>query len=61
MSFFKDNISKLENENPEHMSIGFEVAFPSLIEIARKLGLEVPNDSPALREIYKRREIKLTR
>ncbi|PON84203.1 Ent-copalyl diphosphate synthase [Trema orientale] len=61
MIFFKANISMLEKENPEHMPIGFEVAFPSLLEIARKINLEVPEDSPVLQEIYARREIKLTR
>ncbi|CAK9147054.1 unnamed protein product [Ilex paraguariensis] len=42
------------------MPIGFEVAFPSLIEIARKLDIEIP-DSPILQEIYARRNLKLTR
>ncbi|XP_060962863.1 ent-copalyl diphosphate synthase 1 isoform X2 [Cannabis sativa] len=61
MAFFNANISKLERENPEHMPIGFEVAFPSLLEIARKLNLEVPEDSPVLKVIYARRDFKLTR
>ena len=60
MSFIKENISKLEKEKAEHMPIGFEVAFPSLLEIAQKLGIEVP-DSPFLKEIYKQRNVKLTR
>lgn len=61
MAFFKENLSKLENENPEHMPIGFEVAFPSLLEKARTINLEVPDDSPVLQEIYARRDLKLTR
>ncbi|KAJ4846430.1 (-)-kolavenyl diphosphate synthase tps28, chloroplastic [Turnera subulata] len=61
MSFFKENLCKLEDENPEHMPIGFEVAFPSLLELARKLELEVPDDSRILREIYARRDLKLTK
>lgn len=62
MLFIKGNISKLEEENAEHMPIGFEVAFPSLLEIARKLGIEVfPEESPVLHEIYSRRNLKLTR
>lgn len=59
--FFKENISKLENENDEHMPIGFEVAFPSLLEIARSLDIEVPYDSPVLQKIYDKRNLKLTR
>ncbi|MBA0715250.1 hypothetical protein Golax_014159, partial [Gossypium laxum] len=61
VSFFKDNISKLENESEEHMPIGFEVAFPSLLEIARSLDIEVPYDSPVFIDIYAKRDLKLTR
>ncbi|XP_022769836.1 ent-copalyl diphosphate synthase, chloroplastic [Durio zibethinus] len=61
VSFFKENISKLENENAEHMPIGFEVAFPSLLEIARSLNIEVPYDSPVFQDIYAKRGLKLTR
>ncbi|XP_044485621.1 (-)-kolavenyl diphosphate synthase TPS28, chloroplastic-like isoform X2 [Mangifera indica] len=63
MRFFNENISKIENENDEHMPIGFEVAFPSLLEIARSLGIQVPepDDSPVLQKIYTKRNLKLTR
>lgn len=61
VEFLKANISKLEDENEEHMPIGFEVAFPSLIDIARKLNIEVGEDSPVLEEIYARRNLKLTK
>ncbi|KAJ4727466.1 Copalyl diphosphate synthase [Melia azedarach] len=61
LSFFKENLSKLENENDEHMPIGFEVAFPSLLEIARSLEIEVPDNSPVLQKIYAKRNLKLTR
>nr|XP_025604633.1 ent-copalyl diphosphate synthase, chloroplastic isoform X3 [Arachis hypogaea] len=60
MKFFKENLEKLQNENDEHMPIGFEVAFPSLMDIARKLNIEVPEDSPILKEIYAKRNLKLT-
>jgi hypothetical protein len=53
---------KLGDENAEHMPIGFEVAFPSLIDIARKLSIDIPDDShPILQEIYDRRNLKLSR
>ena len=61
VKFLKENISKLEDDNKEHMLIGFEVAFPSLIDIARKLNIEVSEDSPVLEEIYARRNLKLTK
>ncbi|PPS13374.1 hypothetical protein GOBAR_AA07199 [Gossypium barbadense] len=61
LSFFKENISKLEDEKAEHMPIGFEVAFPSLLETARSLSIEVPYDSPIFQNIYEQRDLKLTR
>ncbi|KAL3644875.1 Gly-Xaa carboxypeptidase [Castilleja foliolosa] len=59
--FIKENIHKLEDENEEHMPIGYEVALPSLIEIAKKLEIDIPENTPGLQEIYARRELKLTR
>ncbi|XVE77787.1 hypothetical protein DITRI_Ditri13aG0090800 [Diplodiscus trichospermus] len=61
VSFFKENISKLGDENAEHMSIGFEVVFPSLLEIARSLDVDIPYDSPVFQDIYAKRDLKLTR
>ncbi|KAI3472795.1 hypothetical protein Pfo_031124 [Paulownia fortunei] len=61
ISFIRENIYKLEDENEEHMPIGFEVALPSLIEIAKKLGIDIPDVSPGLQDIYARRDFKLTR
>ncbi|KAL0435734.1 UNVERIFIED_CONTAM: Kolavenyl diphosphate synthase TPS5, chloroplastic [Sesamum radiatum] len=59
--FIKENIYKLEDETEEHMPIGFEVALPSVIQMAKKLDIDIPVDSPGLQEIYARRELKLTR
>ncbi|MCD7461894.1 Gly-Xaa carboxypeptidase [Datura stramonium] len=61
MSFIKENLSKIGDENAEHMPIGFEVAFPSLIEIGRNIGIDIPDDSSVLRDIYAKRHLKLTR
>ncbi|XP_021857929.2 ent-copalyl diphosphate synthase 1 isoform X2 [Spinacia oleracea] len=61
ITFLRKNISKLQDEKTEHMPIGFEVAFPSLIEIAQSYGIEVAQDSPAMQEIYAKRDLKLTR
>ena len=43
------------------MPIGFEVAFPSLLEIARGKNIDVPYDAPVLKDIYAKKELKLTR
>ncbi|CAI9781173.1 unnamed protein product [Fraxinus pennsylvanica] len=61
IKFIRENMDKFEDENAEHMPIGFELAFPSLIEIAKKLEIDIPYDSPVLKEIYARRNLKLTR
>ncbi|XP_038887276.1 (-)-kolavenyl diphosphate synthase TPS28, chloroplastic isoform X2 [Benincasa hispida] len=61
MDFLNQNISKLQHENAEHMPIGFEIAFPSLLQFAQKLNLQIPTHSPILQEINHRRNIKLTR
>lgn len=61
MAFFKENLNKLENENAEHMPIGFEVAFPSLLDLARELEIDVPENSPILNKIFAMRNVKLTR
>ncbi|XP_060178147.1 ent-copalyl diphosphate synthase 1-like isoform X1 [Lycium barbarum] len=61
MLFMRENLSRIGDENAEHMPIGFEVAFPSLIEIAKQLCIDIPYDSPVLQEIYARRKLKLTR
>ncbi|XP_047178780.1 ent-copalyl diphosphate synthase, chloroplastic [Vigna umbellata] len=61
MTFFKENLNKLEDENAEHMPIGFEVAFPSLLDLARELEIDVPENSPILNKIFAMRNVKLTR
>ncbi|KAI9119422.1 hypothetical protein K1719_010097 [Acacia pycnantha] len=61
MEFFYQNLSKLEYENAEHVLIGFEIAFPSLLDRARSLNIEVPgvSDSPYLKRIFEMRDLKL--
>ncbi|KAL9331777.1 hypothetical protein ACSQ67_001387 [Phaseolus vulgaris] len=59
MKFFKENLYKLQDENPEHMPIGFEITFPSLLDLARSLDVEVPDESPILKNIIAMRDVKL--
>ncbi|KAL5053459.1 hypothetical protein RYX36_034141 [Vicia faba] len=59
MKFFVENLDKIQDENVEHMPIGFEVAFPSLLNIAKSLNIEVPEESPILKEIFTMRDQKL--
>ncbi|CAN1729119.1 (-)-kolavenyl diphosphate synthase TPS28, chloroplastic [Linum perenne] len=59
LKFFNENLSKLEEENTEHMPIGFEVIFPSLLDLARHLNIDVPHDSPIFQHIKAAKDIKL--
>ncbi|CAI9112268.1 OLC1v1012688C1 [Oldenlandia corymbosa var. corymbosa] len=61
ITFIKENFHKLEEESFEHMPIGFEKACPSLIEMARKMNIDIPYDAPIIQEIHNRRNIKLKR
>ncbi|KAF9605975.1 hypothetical protein IFM89_021301 [Coptis chinensis] len=61
MSFLQKNLHKLKDEDPEHMPSGFEVRFPRLLEMAKKLGLEIMKDDTVLQDLYARREVKLKR
>ena len=56
MKFFKENLSKLGDENDEHMPIGFEVNFPALLDMARNLNIEVSEDSAVLEDIFAKRD-----
>lgn len=58
----KENINKLENqENADHMTIGFEVLFPILLRMAKELQIELPYDAPVLGNIYAQRDLKLAK
>nr|UZM18089.1 ent-copalyl diphosphate synthase [Gymnaconitum gymnandrum] len=61
LAFVHQNINKLEDESIEHMPVGFELTFPSIIEMARKVGFEIPVDSPAVQEIYEQRNLKFSK
>lgn len=61
LCFLQQNMSRLAEEEPESMPIGFEIAFPSLIEAARSLAIDFQYDHLALQGIYANREAKLKR
>ncbi|KAJ4967918.1 hypothetical protein NE237_014619 [Protea cynaroides] len=61
LAFIRENMSKLRSEDDEHMPIGFEIAFPSLMEMARQHDLQISNDDPIINEIYAKRNQKLTK
>ncbi|XP_078429971.1 ent-copalyl diphosphate synthase 1-like isoform X2 [Wolffia australiana] len=60
VSFLSSHMKRLD-EDLEHMPIGFEVAFPALVEMATAMDLGIPTDSPGLEEINARKTLKLKR
>nr|UXG91343.1 (+)-CPP synthase [Callicarpa americana] len=60
ISYIKENVYKLEDANAEHMTCGFEVVFPALLQKARNLGIDdIPYEASVIKEIYYTREQKL--
>ncbi|XP_020548867.1 copal-8-ol diphosphate hydratase, chloroplastic-like [Sesamum indicum] len=62
IAYIKENIHQLEHANAEHMTSGFEIVFPALLQRARDMGIhDLPYDAPALQDIFAARNHKLAR
>ncbi|KAI3962951.1 hypothetical protein MKW92_042998 [Papaver armeniacum] len=63
LSFIQENMCKLGDEDTIHSPAGFETVFPSLMEKAQVLNLDVHKgqDPSAFQEIYAKRDLKLRR
>ncbi|XP_038973216.1 (-)-kolavenyl diphosphate synthase TPS28, chloroplastic-like [Phoenix dactylifera] len=61
ISFLRDNMWRLAQQEGELVLMGFEIAFPALLERAKALGLELPYDDTAVQDIYASRDLKLKR
>ncbi|KAH7437474.1 hypothetical protein KP509_05G074100 [Ceratopteris richardii] len=59
IDFIHRNIERMGNEDEEYMPTAFEVVFPSLLEDARLLGLDLPYDSSVIEKLKREREKKL--
>ncbi|XP_044948008.1 syn-copalyl diphosphate synthase, chloroplastic-like [Hordeum vulgare subsp. vulgare] len=59
--FIRQNMSRLAGEDDDWMLVGFEIAFPSLLDMAKDLDLDIPYDDPALQAIYAKRNLKLAK
>ncbi|GJN16536.1 hypothetical protein PR202_gb03537 [Eleusine coracana subsp. coracana] len=59
--FIRENMWRLSEEAEDWMLVGFEIAFPSLLDMAKNLGLDIPYHEPALKEIYTQRKRKLAK
>ncbi|KAL8503851.1 hypothetical protein ACS0TY_022537 [Phlomoides rotata] len=62
ISYLKENINKLEDAHADHMTQGFEIVFPALLQRAQNLGIhDIPYDAPIVKHIYNLRDLKLKR
>uniref|UniRef100_A0ACD5WDW3 Uncharacterized protein n=1 Tax=Avena sativa TaxID=4498 RepID=A0ACD5WDW3_AVESA len=59
--FIRENMWRLAKEEEDWMLVGFEIAFPSLLEMAKNLNLDISYDDPAFQAINAKRNIKLTK
>ncbi|XP_071687661.1 ent-copalyl diphosphate synthase 1-like [Rutidosis leptorrhynchoides] len=59
MKFVYENLNKIRHEKEEHFTSGFELGFTTLIELAQKLDIKMPYDSPILKKIHAIRDAKL--
>ena len=61
VDFINNFFSSIQLEADDHMPIGFEVVFPTLLEDAKALGLDLSCDSSIVTKITKERTKKLKR
>ena len=61
LSFLHENIKRLREDDDNWMMVGFEMTFPTLLEMAKDIGLDIPYDEPVLQDIYAKRELKLAK
>lgn len=52
---------RLAVEEDEWMLVGFEITFPSLLEKAMALNIDIPYNELGLQEVYAKRDLKLNK
>ncbi|XP_019455520.1 PREDICTED: ent-kaur-16-ene synthase, chloroplastic isoform X2 [Lupinus angustifolius] len=58
--FIESNITSI-NDEKQHLPIGFDILFPSLVEYAQDLGINLPLGATSLEAIIRKKEIELQR
>nr|M4HYC8.1 RecName: Full=Monofunctional pimaradiene synthase; Short=PcmPIM1 [Pinus contorta]AFU73868.1 monofunctional pimaradiene synthase [Pinus contorta] len=59
IEFFRKHAGTMEDEADNHQPIGFEFVFPAMINEAKSLCLDLPYDTPFIKQIIEKREAKL--
>ncbi|XP_047983355.1 copalyl diphosphate synthase 2, chloroplastic-like [Salvia hispanica] len=58
--YINENVHKLKDGNIEHMTSGFEIVFPALVQRAKNVGIQgLPYDHPLIKEIARIKEERL--
>ncbi|KAJ1385084.1 Terpenoid cyclases/protein prenyltransferase alpha-alpha toroid [Sesbania bispinosa] len=60
LQFIESNITSI-NDEKQHLPIGFDILYPSLIEYAQNLGINLPIGASSSEAMIKKREIELQR
>ncbi|XP_061360714.1 ent-kaurene synthase 5, chloroplastic-like [Gastrolobium bilobum] len=60
LQFIESNITSI-NDEKQHPPIGFDILFPSLIEYAQILGINLPIGAASLESIIQKKELELQR
>ncbi|KAL6899273.1 hypothetical protein ACP4OV_005931 [Aristida adscensionis] len=61
ISFISENLWRLPEDDEDWTLAGFETIFPTLLEMAKDIGLDLACDEPTLQGIYAKRDLKLTK
>ncbi|XP_042008580.1 copalyl diphosphate synthase 2, chloroplastic-like isoform X2 [Salvia splendens] len=60
VTYINENVHKLKDGNIEHMTSGFEIVFPALVQRAKNVGVQgLPYDHPLIKEIASIKEERL--
>lgn len=60
LQFIDSNITSIDDEK-QHLPIGFDILFPSLIEYAQLLGINLPIEATSLEAMIQKRKLELQR
>ncbi|XP_020252773.1 bifunctional abietadiene synthase, chloroplastic-like isoform X2 [Asparagus officinalis] len=61
LEFLRAHVEQLGDETSNSRTCAFEIVFPSMLDEANSIGLELPYDAPYLKKIFEMRENKKSR
>ncbi|KAG6488057.1 bifunctional isopimaradiene synthase, chloroplastic-like [Zingiber officinale] len=61
LNYLKNHVDEIETASESLITSGFEIAFPSMLNEAKNMGIDLPYDRPSIQKIIKFREKKMSR